>query len=76
MQEKELGKEYIQPPPFDMERSYEDSANNVPIIIVLSAGADPMSELLKLAKRQNTQVVPISLGQGQSQIAINAIANA
>jgi len=28
-----------------MEKSYEDSNNKVPIIIVLSAGADPMSEL-------------------------------
>jgi dynein heavy chain len=43
--EKEMGKEYIQPPPFDMEKSFTDSKNNIPIIIVLSAGADPMSEL-------------------------------
>jgi len=47
--EKELGPSYIIPPSFDMEKSFSDSSNKVPIIIVLSAGADPMSELMKLA---------------------------
>jgi dynein heavy chain len=43
--EKELGPSYIIPPPFDMEKSFADSNNKVPIIIVLSPGADPMNEL-------------------------------
>lgn len=43
--DKDLGPSFIIPPPFDMEKSYDDSTNKVPIIIVLSAGADPMSEL-------------------------------
>jgi len=44
-EEKELGSSFIIPPPFDMEKSFSDSSNKVPVIIVLSAGADPMSEL-------------------------------
>jgi dynein heavy chain len=71
--EKEMGKPYIIPPPFDMDKSYQDSANNVPIIIVLSAGADPMNELNKLAKIRNATIKVISLGQGQSKIACDAI---
>lgn len=47
--EKELGPSFIVPPPFDMAKSYADSLNSIPIIIVLSPGADPMGELLKLA---------------------------
>jgi dynein heavy chain, axonemal len=47
--EKELGPPYIIPPSFDMEKTYSDSSNKVPIIIVLSPGADPMTELSKLA---------------------------
>jgi dynein heavy chain len=47
--EKEMGPQYIIPPAFDMEKTFGDSSNKVPIIIVLSAGADPMSELMKLA---------------------------
>jgi len=62
--EKELGKEYIIPPPFDMEKSFSDSSNKVPIIIVLSPGADPMNELLKLAGTMKARVDSISLGQG------------
>jgi len=71
--EKEMGPAYIIPPPFDMEKSFEDSNNKVPIIIVLSAGADPMAELQKLAAVMGAKVNAISLGQGQAQIAIDSI---
>lgn len=74
--EKELGKEFIQPPAFDLGKTYEDSQNNVPIIIVLSPGADPMSELQKLAKAKNAHISGISLGQGQGDIAVDAIEQA
>jgi hypothetical protein len=47
-----------------MERSFLDSQSHVPIIIVLSPGADPMAELQTLAKSKNAKVVGISLGQG------------
>jgi dynein heavy chain len=68
-----LGKEFIQPPAFDLSKTYEDSLNNVPIIVVLSPGADPMSELEKLAKSKNAHIRGISLGQGQGDIAVEAI---
>jgi len=61
-----------------MEKSFSDSSNKVPIIIVLSAGADPMSELMKLAAsmKMDKTLQSVSLGQGQAQIAINAIKQA
>ena len=52
-----------------MGKSFGDSLNNVPIIIVLSPGADPMGELLKLAATENQRVIAVSLGQGQGEIA-------
>lgn len=49
-EENELGKSYIVPPPFNLAKSFSDSTNKTPIIFVLSPGADPMSELSKLAE--------------------------
>jgi len=71
--EKELGEEFIQVPPFDMKKSYKDSYNDKPLIIVLSPGADPMSELEKLALGEQSKIKGISLGQGQGPIAIESI---
>lgn len=60
--EKELGPAYIIPPPFDMDKSFSDSTNKTPIIIVLSAGADPMGELQKLGEVYKARISSVSLG--------------
>ena len=62
--EKELGKSYITPPPFDLAKSFTDSTNKTPVIFVLSPGADPMSELQKLAEQKKVRWKSLSLGQG------------
>lgn len=60
--ETDLGSKYVRPPPFDLSKAYKDSSNKTPIIIVISAGADPMSELYKLSTRMKIKVVSLSLG--------------
>lgn len=72
-EEREMGVEYITPPPFDLKEIYDDSFNKTPIIIVLSPGADPMIEIQKLAKIKGAKVDSLSLGQGQSEKARDAI---
>jgi dynein heavy chain len=54
--EVDLGSKYIKPPPFDLTKSYKDSTNKTPIIIVISAGADPMAELQKLAAKMKIKI--------------------
>ncbi|XP_045448983.1 dynein axonemal heavy chain 3 [Melitaea cinxia] len=74
---EEMGRPYIEPPPFDLEKSYNDSNCASPLIFILSPGSDPMSALVKFASEKKVvSFETISLGQGQGPIAAEMIARA
>ncbi|CAD7946598.1 unnamed protein product [Amoebophrya sp. A25] len=74
---EKLGKNYLEPPPFDLKVSYQESKPHIPLLFVLTVGADPMSALLKLAEGLGMQdrMFLLSLGQGQGPKADAAIAD-
>ena len=76
---KNLGQTFVESPPFDLAGSYEDSNCCIPLIFILSPGADPMAGLLRFGNDMGydgERIQTISLGQGQGPIAINLINNA
>jgi len=63
----ELGRRFVEPPTFDLAKSYKDSTNLTPLIFILSAGSDPVADILAFANEMNMakKMESISLGQGQ-----------
>jgi dynein heavy chain, axonemal len=71
----ELDERFIAPPPLNVMDCFNSSVCNMPLIFVLTPGADPMTELLKVANALDfgATMKSISLGQGQGPLAEEAI---
>lgn len=64
---EQLGTQYIEAPPFDLESSFADSNCCIPLIFILTPGADPAQTLLTFADEQigAKRLFYLSLGQGK-----------
>lgn len=72
---RHMGDFYVEAQTVTMESIYQDTDYLTPLIFILSTGADPTDALLKFAKDKDygDRIGMISLGQGQTQKAINLI---
>jgi dynein heavy chain len=69
-----LRDEFTKPVNDSIERILETGISRIPILFLLSAGADPTSSLEDLAKRKRKYPIEIvSMGEGQDEIAREAI---
>ena len=76
----ELGPEYITSLPFNLERSFEDATNSVPIFVFLSPGVDVAAAVEAMGRKkgysyETGKYAAVSLGQGQEPIAMNNLNN-
>ncbi|KYK67573.1 ATPase family associated with various cellular activities (AAA) domain-containing protein, partial [Toxoplasma gondii TgCatPRC2] len=65
---RQLGAEFIEPPPRSLSEVYRDSSACTPILFLLSSGVDPTEEINRLADELGAgreDVHFVSLGQGQ-----------
>uniref|UniRef100_A0A3P9JWJ4 Uncharacterized protein n=1 Tax=Oryzias latipes TaxID=8090 RepID=A0A3P9JWJ4_ORYLA len=72
---RNLGKKFVQPPAFDLTKSFLHSNSTIPLVFVLSPGADPMASKIHRTLL-HFMFQSISLGQGQGPIAAEMISTA
>lgn len=74
-----IGEKYIKAPEFDIMKVYHESRSSIPILFILSPGADPIVIIEKLAnlvgKNWQEECKKLSLGQGQTENAKRKISN-
>jgi dynein heavy chain len=76
---KNMGEKYVMPPVINYNNIFEQSTPSSPVVFILSPGADPQSDLQKLAENLGfggNKLKFLSLGQGQAPIALQLLETA
>jgi len=62
-----IGKQFVEPPSFNLANCFKDSSVTTPLIFVLSPGSDPVADFQRFAEEVgfSKKYDQISLGQGQ-----------
>merc|ERR1711871_1114556 len=71
---EEMGERYVEPVTDTIESIFDSASAEVPVIFLLSTGADPTEPIESLArKRKLPAPAVISMGEGQEPVAIKAM---
>lgn len=71
-----MGPKYTEPVTDTVDSVYREMEATVPVIFLLSAGADPTDSLDTLARRKRRELECVSMGEGQDVVALRAINSA
>jgi dynein heavy chain len=71
-----MGPRYVDPVTDTVESVLNDMEATVPVIYLLSAGADPTDSIETLARRRRRPIESVSMGEGQEIVAVRAISTA
>lgn len=71
-----LGQRFAEPVILNLEVLYSESRASTPIVCFLSMGSDPTTFIEQTAKKLETKVKSISMGQGQEVHARKLLAQA
>jgi dynein heavy chain len=73
--ERNIGRDFIEPPGFNIVKSYKESSNIIPLIFILSPGSDPINDIREFADAQGKgkSFDYVSLGRGQEKKAIERL---
>ena len=74
---EKIGKQYVEPPTFNLGACFDDSSNVTPLVFVLSTGSDPVAGFRRFCEEKDmlSRSDLISLGQGQAPKAEKMIAD-
>jgi dynein heavy chain len=74
----ELGNEYVEQPPFDMDAAYKEMSKTTPMFFVLFPGVDPTVWIEAQGEKEGFTIakgnlISISMGEGQEKGAMDAM---
>eukprot|EP00946_MAST-07B_sp_MAST-7B-sp1_P001405 g1405.t1 len=74
----ELGDEYVDQAPFDMDAAYKEMSNRTPMFFVLFPGVDPTVWIEEQGDKEGFSIakgnlVSISMGEGQEKVAMDSM---
>mmetsp|Transcript_11859 Transcript_11859/g.17623 ORF Transcript_11859/g.17623 Transcript_11859/m.17623 type:complete len:4548 (-) Transcript_11859:28-13671(-) len=70
-----LDNRYVNSIPLKLDETYEETAPNIPVVCLLSQGADLSGDIEGLAEKKKIPISRISMGQGQAEAAHEYIKN-
>ena len=76
--EEKLGRKYVENRSVEFSKSFEETTPSTPVFFILSPGVDPLKDVETLGRKlgfssNENNFHNISLGQGQEQVAENAM---